>query len=273
MFLGHVNDIKNNQYVVLNQYNRHYVLTNTVAGYKRVSNVCPHQKSLISLGTGVDNRTCNYHGYSFDIHGNGLNNSCQLESLDTYTVNSLVFSEPIDINIPYDLSYMELVESRTDIVNADYRNIVDLFLDVQHIKHLHAGVYDTIGLENISEVDWEYYTNGSLQSVKRNSETFSEHIISSEKNNSAWWLTVYPNTMIEYQPGSLFITISLGSNKVLVYKYKDSRYSDESYNINNMVWETAWKQDVSQAEILTEFTSDNLCVAKQHYRKFISLLA
>lgn len=276
MFLGHVNDIQLNSYLVLEQFNKRKVLAYNI-DYKLISNICPHQQSLISIKSGSGNRICSYHGWSFDNNGNSLGSgttSCKntqpLEQTNVYNWNGLLFSEPINLDFDVDLSHMKLIESRIDIVNADQRNVMDLFLDVDHIPLVHKGVYDKIGLPNIRNVNWKYFDNGSLQIVDRNSDSFNSHLIDSERVQGAFWLALYPNTMIEWQPGSLFITVTLGNKKVLVYKYKDTRYTDESYKMNEDVWETAWHQDKSQAEIITEFTYSNLCDAKTHYRSFLN---
>ena len=272
MYLGHTNDLKLDEYTVLKQCNNRNVLVNS-DGYKLVSNVCPHQESLISKCNGVGKRTCPYHGWTFQSDGTNLGsgtsqckNTTPLDSNDTYIWNNLVFSKPFNIDYNVNLEHMQLVEQRVDSVASDYRNIVDLFLDVEHIPLIHRNVYDTIGLSKIQAVDWRYFDGGSLQIVDRNSNSFDQHLIESERQASAFWLCVYPNTMIEYQPGSLFVTVATSTNEVIVYKYRDTRYSDESYTINNTVWETAWQQDKEQAEMITVFTSKNLCDAKKHYR-------
>lgn len=275
MYLGHTNDLKTDEYTVLKQCNNRNVLVNN-NGYKLVSNVCPHQESIISKSNGVGKRSCPYHGWTFTSDGTNLGsgttqckNTTSLDSNKTYIWNNLVFSEPFNFDYTVNLEHMQLVEQRVDNVNSDYRNIVDLFLDVEHIPLIHHNVYDTVGLAKIHAVEWSYFERGCLQKVERNSSSFDQHLIESEKNNGAFWLCVYPNTMIEYQPGSLFVTVAVSNSRVIVYKYRDSRYTDESYTINSTVWETAWEQDKEQAELLTTFTSKNLCEAKNHYRMFL----
>lgn len=276
MFLGHTNDVPLNGYILLSQFRNKEVLVNNSGEFKRVSNICPHQQSLISTKSGFGARVCGFHGWSFELGGGALGsetsckNNSMLETKPVYVWNNLIFSEPIELSYNLNLQHMELVETRIDAVDCDQRNVMDLFLDVEHIPIVHKGVYDKIGLPNINEVQWDFFSKGSLQIVNRNSTLFDEHLIESERTQGAIWLAVYPNTMIEWQPGSLFITVSLGENKVLVYKYKDTRYSNQSFEINNDIWETAWEQDKRQCELLTEFTNLNLCEAKQHYRMFLS---
>jgi hypothetical protein len=80
--------------------------------------------------------------------------------------------------------------------------------------------------------------------------------------------------MIEWQPGAVFITIAIRngahSSKVVVYKYKDLASSDKNYLLNQDVWETAWAQDKTQSQMLTEFAQTNLEESKYHFRLFLN---
>jgi hypothetical protein len=150
---------------------------------------------------------------------------------------------------------MVLVESRIDKVKANYKNIMDLFLDVDHIQTVHQGVYDLIGITN-TDVQWKYYDNGSVQTVAQ----------------GASWIAVYPYTMIEWQAGSLFITVAVpdGENSnVNVFKYRDINNTD-NWKLNEYVWEKAWAQDKQQAELITEFAQSNLEPQKIHFREFLN---
>lgn len=276
MFLGHTNDLTEKSYTVLSQTNNREVLVKD-NGYSIVSNICPHQESLISNQDGEGSRVCPFHGWSFTLSGEILGsgtsnckNNHNLKTKDVFEWNSLLFSEPFKLDYAVDLSHMTLIEKRTDLLDCDERNVMDLFLDVDHIPLVHKGVYDRIGLSNIREVSWQYFDRGSLQIVKRTDSTFDDHLIELDRQQGAFWLAIYPNTMIEWQPGSMFVTIAIGEGKVVVYKYRDSRYTDESYNINSSVWELAWEQDKNQCLLLTSFTNLNLCPAKEHYRMFLN---
>lgn len=265
MFLAHTTSLKENSYQVLDQYDKKKVLVNS-SGYKLVSNVCPHQLSLISTTNGHGNRVCPYHNWSFTIDGlpytSGrteyyCKNLKPLSVDQTYTWNSLLFDCPVTFNVQENFDNMVLMESRIDTVNSDFRNIMDIFLDVDHIQSIHAGVYDQIGITDTT-VNWTYTKNGSLQEVSQ----------------GALWLAVYPYTMIEWQKGSLFITVAMpkdnNNSKVHVFKYMDKHYKD-TWELNEKVWETAWTQDKAQAEIITKFPHRNLEPQKQHYREFLRL--
>jgi hypothetical protein len=160
----------------------------------------------------------------------------------------------VEFDIDVDLTNLVLVEGRVDIVNASPNIIMDLFLDVDHIQTVHVGVYDLVGIHN-TDVEWKYYNNGSVQTVKE----------------GARWIAVYPNTMIEWQKGSMFITVAIPSGEysnVYVFKYMDKNYLDD-WKLNESVWETAWSQDKNQAELLTEFAQRNLEQQKIHFRDFL----
>lgn len=262
MFLAHTSSINKNSYKVLSQYNNNKVLVNS-DGYRIVSNVCPHQKSIISRTDGTGNRVCPYHNWSFDIKGDPLTsgrtghfckNTVPLESTVAYEWNSLLFDIPVNFNIPIDFKNVILLEERLDIVNSDYRNIMDIFLDVDHVQSVHAGVYDLIDITNI-DVKYDYYPQGAVQYIAQ----------------GAYWIAVYPFTMIEWQKGSIFITVASpfgDKSKVHVFKYVDVNHLKD-WKLNEYVWETAWKQDRDQAEIITEFPRENLEEQKIHFRKFL----
>jgi phenylpropionate dioxygenase-like ring-hydroxylating dioxygenase large terminal subunit len=264
MFLAHTLSINDGSYIVLEQTERKQVLVNA-NGYSIVSNICPHQGSLISQNNGKGNRVCPYHSWSFKLDGTPLSsgrteyyckNETPLVKVSAFKWNSLLFSTPVDFKISEKFDNLKLIECRTDIVNASYQTIMDLFLDVDHIQSVHSGVYDLVGITDTS-VSWDYYSNGSIQTVSQ----------------GAQWIAVYPYTMIEWQQGSVFITVakSFGNqSKVFVFKYMDLKYPDK-WEINEKVWETAWAQDKQQAESITGFSQENLEPQKIHFREFLKL--
>jgi phenylpropionate dioxygenase-like ring-hydroxylating dioxygenase large terminal subunit len=263
IFLLHKNCILENHYHVLEQFDKKKVIVYSDE-YKLISNICPHQKSLISTKDGEGNRICPYHSWSFTIDGSPLTsgrthsycrNEIPLDNEKVYEWNSLLFNVKLDFKHHSDFNNLMLMEKRIDIVDSNFKNIMDLFLDVDHIQSIHTGVYDLIGIDN-TEVRWEFYENGSIQIV----------------DQGALWISVYPFTMIEWQRGSLFITVAVpiteSSTRVHVYKYVD-KSSLDSWKLNEHVWETAWRQDRNQAEIITEFSKNNLEPQKIHYRKYL----
>jgi phenylpropionate dioxygenase-like ring-hydroxylating dioxygenase large terminal subunit len=268
MFLAHKNELSANKYKVIKQLDSKMVLVDD--GVKKlVSNICPHQGSIISSSDGVGKRTCPYHSWSFDISGNPLTsgrtsyyckNKTPLDTIETYEFNNLLFTKSIFSKSfeKINLSNMMLKEYRVDTVYSSTENIMNLFLDVDHIETVHRGVYDQIGLSNINSVDWTYYDWGSLQIVK------------DKGSIGAAWLAIYPSTMIEWQPGALFITEAISEkdfSRVHVFKYSDN---EQVWDLNNRVWETAWQQDRAQAErIVSSSDYNNLEESKKHFRNWI----
>lgn len=263
MFLAHKNHIKEGQYIPLEQYNKTKVLTYNNGKYQLISNICPHQQSIISVKKGSGNRTCPYHNWTFDIDGNPLTsgrtickNNNPLITETVYEWDNLLFSTPVT-NIPFlQLNDFQLIEQRVDIVNANPITVMDLFLDVDHIPTVHKGVYEQLGIDT-TQVSWNYYDNGSDQTVK-----------------GAKWIAIYPNTMIEWQQGALFITVTTEINecqsKVCVFKYRDPNMHEKIWEMNVHVWETAWAQDKYQAELIVGINYDNLETPKQHYRDWLN---
>lgn len=287
MFLAHTDDIKNNQYLPITQLKNKKVLVNVDQEYTLVSNVCPHQNSLISKEKGKGSRVCPYHGWSFDLEGKPIGsgrasckNNSALPNEDVHVWNNLIFTVPAEFEeLDVDFSNLELVEKRTDRVQGTVTTIMDIFLDVDHIAIVHRGVYEQIGLSNISSVDWIYKENRSLQLVANNyvNEEFSATLIpeDADRKYGAAWLAIYPGTMIEWQPGAVFITVATKfddySSNVEVFKYRDTRYSDLNWELNNEVWELAWSQDKEQVSLIAEVAQHNLEESKLHYRKFLTL--
>lgn len=266
MFLAHKLDIPINGYKPIAQLDNKFVITHRGL----VSNVCPHQKSIISTKQGTGIRHCPYHSWSFNLDGTPLGsgrtihyckNDTALETKAVYEWNHLLFTSPVDFDVPADFSGMILREQRVDTVNACSDNIMDLFLDVDHIPGVHTGVYDKINLPNITDVNWKFYNNGSVQ------------LVPSSSGIGAAWISVYPNTMIEWQPGALFITVakevSNFESRVHVFKYEDMNYPQKIYSLNEEVWEQAWDQDKTQAALITEFCYTNLEESKEHFRNWI----
>jgi hypothetical protein len=172
---------------------------------------------------------------------------------------------------------MRLVETRIDSVHCDWRNIVDVFLDVDHIPVVHRDVYDSIGITT-ADVEWDYYDWGSIQRVSKSAEYSDEYrstlLNIEEEQLAAWWVTVYPGTMIEWQPGAMFVTqcIERGDvTDVLVSKYRDSRYSDHNWQLNSTIWETAWQQDREQSEsiVIPHHKIAHLEPQKIHFREWM----
>lgn len=270
MFLAHTNDLRNKTYIPIEQLNKRNVLISDSC-YKLVSNICPHQGSIISRSSGdADIRVCPYHNWSFELSGKPIasgrtnhycQNTKQLSSKDVFEFKNLIFNKEIickELNW-LDLSNMKLMEYRADTVNANSTHIMDIFLDVDHIEAVHRGVYDKVGLSNINEVQWHYYDWGSLQLVRKG-EIYG-----------AAWLAVYPGTMIEWQDGALFITVADAvsdiETQVHVFKYMDIT-REEDWELNSRVWEDAWMQDREQAESMTSVFNLNLEESKEHFRQW-----
>jgi phenylpropionate dioxygenase-like ring-hydroxylating dioxygenase large terminal subunit len=265
MFLGHVTDVVDNGYKPLQQFQNKKVLVKENEKYSLVSNICPHQKSLISTKAHFGNRMCPYHNWTFEVSGQPIasgrtssycKNTTPLEVNEVYHYHGLLFDTTISFPIIKDFKNLKLIEERMDIVKANPENIMDLFLDVDHIQCVHPGVYDKVGIDNIN-VEWTYYDNGSIQMVKQ----------------GACWIALYPYTMIEWQQGMLFVTIAEKVNKnkskVYIFKYRDMTLPLSDWLINETVWETAWHQDKTQAELITEFTETNIEPSKHHYRQWL----
>jgi phenylpropionate dioxygenase-like ring-hydroxylating dioxygenase large terminal subunit len=286
IFLGHRSDLVLGFKKPLSQFKLKKALSNTNNNFELVNNVCPHQGSLILSKT---NNTvkCQYHGWEWNDIGDPVSsgstkicNNFKLSSQPVFEINQLLLTEEIDLSkVSYvDLSHMRLVEERIDRVSSSYANIVDVFLDVDHIPIVHKDVYTDIGITDGAEVHWNYYNWGSIQSVEKNSKysnEFSQTLLgTNEEKLAAFWITAYPGTMIEWQPGAMFITVCVPDDNftdVCVFKYRDSRYSETNWIINSSMWETAWQQDKNQATAIVKRSNyhPHLEESKIHFRDWL----
>ena len=268
MFLAHINDLESGMIAPLPQYKNHKFLLNSDGDFKIGNNVCPHQASLITSTT-KQKLQCQYHGWQWDFNGDpvsqGFASMCNTKKLSlqsAYHCNGLVFDSAIDLTEFPEFSNFTLVEKRIDKVNAVAANIMDVFLDVDHIPHVHEHVYDVIGIEGPAKVNWQYNTWGSSQTVTGSDGTVA-----------AVWIAVYPYTMIEWQLGALFVTVCVPNDKetdVVVYKYRELSSDSELWKLNETIWETAWSQDKHQSEAIVKFAEYiNLEQSKKHFRLWL----
>jgi phenylpropionate dioxygenase-like ring-hydroxylating dioxygenase large terminal subunit len=267
MFLGHITDLQPGQAKSLEVLENKKILINENGTYKLGSNICPHQNSRIISGLKTELR-CQYHGWSWNIDGtpkdSGASTMCNEQRLhmkSAYEYNSLLFEKELDFSILNGINFenLRLDKFRVDLVNADPKISMDIFLDVDHIPVVHNGVYDLLGIEGRANVKWEYADWGNVQTV---SDEVGKVI--------ARWIAVYPYTMIEWQAGALFVTQSFDTTKMAVWKYKDITNTDENYRINSTMWENAFSQDKAQAEQMVRFPSANLEESKLHYRNWLT---
>jgi phenylpropionate dioxygenase-like ring-hydroxylating dioxygenase large terminal subunit len=267
MFLGLVQDIPNGQINPLIQFNNRWSLTKNSNVLQLISNVCPHQNSLLTTKVCNDTVICPYHGLKFNSQGSCNTHEYKLDTLPVSIVSNMVFSMLLDFEYPIDLSHMKLVEQRVDAVKCTPEIIMDVFLDIDHIPVAHPGVYDKIDITDISQIKYDFFTYGSHQYVIADDDS---HIVDADKKYKlgALWTAVYPNITIEWQPGALFVNVAVANGNdtnVVVYKYRDSRYNEHSWVVNSNIWEEAWQQDRDLCERIVEHPTRNLPPLKMHY--------
>jgi phenylpropionate dioxygenase-like ring-hydroxylating dioxygenase large terminal subunit len=270
MFLALKQDVANNTASSLPQYDHHVCMVQINGQIQLLSNICPHQNAkLTSQGTEL---VCPYHGRRFDFDGKGIDNDYKLESWTVHSSDALLFDQPVSAQFPVDLSHMVLAESRIDFVRNSPLVIMDVFLDIDHVQHVHTGVYESVGIDDKAKISVSLFENGSLQLVEATGHT--KAITEDLKHKlAAVWMAVFPGTMIEWQPGSLFVTVAHGvsetASKVQVFKYHDSRYDQSVHELNNNVWETAWQQDKTIAESIVSLSNSNLNNMQQDFRQWL----
>jgi len=272
MFLGLTQDYRPNSATPLGQYKQHQLLVNNQGDFSLMTNVCPHQGSMITQCR-TSQLQCPYHGWKFGLDGQGQDNQGRLDQHQIFTVNDMLLSEAIDFVPTMPLKHMTLMKHRTDLVEASVDAIMDVFLDIDHISVAHAGVYDPIGLSRFGDIRIETFDQGSLQTVPAQQPP---HILTEDhvRNIGAMWLAIYPGTMIEWQPGALFVTVATNldykHSSVEVYKYRDVRYSQQTWTTNQQVWEKAWSQDRELSRNIVNLCMDPEEPLKRHHRAWIN---
>lgn len=273
MFLGHRTDLENGQSKSLETLDHMKVLINDNGDYKLGNNICPHQHSRIISGIKTELK-CQFHGWSWNNDGTpkdaGTTKVCNNSKLvlkPTFKTNGLLFKDTIEdttVLNKIDFTKMIKVTERVDRVNTDYKHIMDVFLDVDHIPVLHPGVYDQIDVPGVPTVQWTYYDWGSIQ-----------EILLPDGSVRAVWAAVYPYTMIEWQPGALFVTVAkpVGDvTDVSVLTYQEPDCDPSLQKLNADIFETAWRQDCQQAESIVEYVTDSpyLDESKRHFRNWLN---
>lgn len=268
MFLGLTQDFKSGYATPIGKLDNLWSITNYNNHFSLLSNVCPHQYSKIAKSP-TSRLLCPYHGLEFDLSGQGLNTNCELGKKSLHIHNGMLFDQPVNCDFPVHTNNLELVWHRIDNVNASADMIMDVFLDIDHIPVAHAGVYDRVGITSVDDITYSLFDGGSIQIVPAHN---LDHMIDQDKQLGfgACWMALYPGTMIEWQPGALFVTVCT-SQGVAVYKYRDIRYTYQTWKLNEDVWETAWAQDRALSEALVCLADSNLGPLKQHHRDFYAV--
>lgn len=269
MFLALKQDLAPNTVTPLAQHNNNLCVAHT-NGFHLISNVCPHQNSRIVCEP-TKHLKCPYHGLEYTLHGQGINNDFDLATMPVYSDQVMLFDQPMTGVFPVNVGYMQLMQHREDVVKATPNVIMDVFLDIEHIPVAHAGVYNNIGITHFDNILCSYFDQGSLQVVPAQ-HTLHIHDDDQHYGIGACWMAVYPGTMIEWQPGALFVTVAVPDpqgSRVQVYKYRDTRYSMLDWSNNSTVWETAWHQDRKLAENIVAPATENLDELKSHHREWM----
>lgn len=269
MFIALKQDIAPNTAKPLAQCDHNVNIVNH-NGFYLLGNICPHQKSRIACESSRVLK-CPYHGLEYQLSGQGQKHSYQLPRTECYSNQTMLLTLDFDYKFPIDTEFMTLVQHREEILKASAHIVMDVFLDIDHIPVAHAGVYDKIGMSTVDDLQYDLYTGGSVQSVPMQNSNYV-HPQDQKHALSACWMAIYPGTMIEWQPGALFVTVAQSHQqgcKVQIFQYRDTRYSLQDWANNCTVWETAWSQDRALAENIVELACDNLNSLQQHFRQWL----
>jgi phenylpropionate dioxygenase-like ring-hydroxylating dioxygenase large terminal subunit len=292
MFLAHKNELQENDWMVLPQSNETKTLVNKGDGFELQHNLCLHQGTKLRTGRGSGTEvTCPYHAWSWDKDGAPIGsgntghskgtikceNTQKIPFLKPSEWSGFLFESPIQLGIDVSGDY-RLEEYRKDDVNANFIPLMNHFLDIDHFSAPYADLYSQIDIPDVQNVEWRSWQGGSAQLVRGAPGTNAEwnQHLPKQTTFSAVWLALYPFTMIEWQPGALFVAVNqpIDDSKTTthIFKYRDYNYNEETWKINNRVWEAVWQKDRETAQLLEpgwRFHTNNLDQEKTALKAFI----
>ena len=292
MFLAHKNELQENDWMVLPQSNETKTLVNKGNSYELQHNLCLHQGAKLrsGRGTGLD-LTFPFHAWSWDRDGAPVGsgstghskgtikceNTQKIPALKPSEWSGFLFETPVQLGIDVSGDY-RLEEYRKDTVDANFIPLMNQFLDIDHMTGPYTDLYSQIDIPDVKNVEWRSWQGGSAQLVRGAPGTNAEwnQTLNDPTTFNAVWLALYPFTMVEWQPGAVFVVVNqpVDDSKTVahIFKYRDHNYSEANWQINEQVWEKIRKKDCETAQLLEpgwRFHTNNLDQEKAALKAFI----
>lgn len=181
-------------------------------------NICPHRGTRVEKGDSGNKKIfmCSYHGWTFHLDGkvNRTPNFDKEQIGDRHCLTHVkleVFKSMIFVNLDenapslkdsysewvedlnkYDfLDSLKLVKSEERVINANWKAIIDNYLECDHCQINHPGFASSLDLKNYNIDTHENYSCQYSGLQKGDSDN--------EEQANFYW--VWPNTMVSIYPG------------------------------------------------------------------------
>ncbi|WP_416825246.1 aromatic ring-hydroxylating oxygenase subunit alpha [Ectobacillus polymachus] len=180
-------------------------------------NICPHRGAIVERAEYGNKKVfqCIYHGWTFHLDGtvNKTPNFKENELQDHKCMTSIrleVYQGMIFVNLDPDapdlqtmyrtfldqideytfLPSLKLVRENRRVIHANWKSVIDNYLECDHCRIAHPAFTKTFDLENYSIIP---YDNFSYQCTVGSN---------GEEESGARFYWIWPNTMISIYPGS-----------------------------------------------------------------------
>ncbi|KAB7706724.1 Rieske 2Fe-2S domain-containing protein [Bacillus aerolatus] len=236
-------------------------------------NICPHRGAKVERSEEGNKKIfmCSYHGWTFHLDGklnkapnfrtNDLGDHSCMTPVKLEVYQSLIFINLDSEALPLKDSYKELVGSldkytfleslkkvrvNQRVINANWKAVVDNYLECDHCQIAHPAFSKTFDMKNYN-ID-----------LHRNYSCQYSSLTSGNSEEQAQFYWVWPNMMISIYPGSGNMTTSqilpIAPNKSLAiysYYFPSEHISEEQEELIKFV-DQVREEDFELVEMLQE---------------------
>jgi len=234
-YVGHELLVPNpGDYHVPSQLNNAKILVRNQHGVELLSNICRHRQAIMLEGRGtVKNIVCPLHRWSYRLDGTMLGaphfpeNPClHLNKTPLQNWNGLLFAS--QRNVAKDLAAMPALKeldfsnyllNRVEVEEYafNWKTFIEAYQEDYHVEPFHPGLGKFV---DCNDLHWKFGDWYCLQTVgvqrdlrKVGSATYGKWQEQVQRYHhgdmprfGAIWLTLYPNIMIEWYPGTLVVS-------------------------------------------------------------------
>lgn len=242
--LGHISALKSGSLVTPK-----YIVANDEGRINLLNRMCPHRFFPIGeKGEVVQDITCKFHGFSFDVKGSPVNNSYKLPCTSGELGKSGLiirnFKEPdhhwvTDLASETDLNYSHSMLGKSQ---GSWLWMHEVQIDLMHIRK--GGIHPVLSqMVNMGATTLDEGENWIIQTYDIGTAV-------------GWWLLIYPFTFIEWTKGCLAINSVVPNNIDEEYGFEwmtQFYYTDEITHAQKEVFELVepvFHEDVAAIEQL-----------------------
>lgn len=211
------------------------ILTRSKSGVEVLVNACRHRQAvMVDVPGSSKNLTCPYHNWTYSMDGTLLGaphfaeNPCKnLFKVPTTTWNGLILSGPASVGRDladwgagsvFDFNGYRFHRSLDMQCKQNWKTFVEVYLDLYHVAPFHPGLSSLVTCSNLK---WDMGEFWSVQTVGMRPgsrpastpawEAWRQKVLQaydgSLPDKGAVWLFYYPNLMLEWNPGSIVVSV------------------------------------------------------------------